>query len=181
MAFPEALITDFRETNPNIARGLEPGDDVSEPCQPDCLDRRRDRRLDGDARAPAAKARYHRDAEEPGRALGQVVRIYLIQTALLGLCGGLAGILVGVGSAAHLPGADRALLPDAAGNVVRAFVGDPRLAGRHADDAALHAASAAEHSQDEACADSPARHGRNAYRVATEAFRNANRAFAPLS
>lgn len=96
-AFPEALITDFRETNPNIARGLDRATTFLSLVSLIAL-------IVG---AIGVSTAMHAHLQQKmdiiatlkslGARSGQVVRIYLIQTALLGLCGGVAGILVGIG------------------------------------------------------------------------------------
>jgi putative ABC transport system permease protein len=95
--FPDALVTDFRETNPNIARGLNRATTFLSLVSLIAL-------IVG---AIGVSTSMHAHLQQKmdtiatlkslGASSGQVVRIYLIQTALLGLCGGLAGVVVGMG------------------------------------------------------------------------------------
>lgn len=95
--FPDALVTDFRETNPNIARGLNRATTFLSLVSLIAL-------IIG---AIGVSTSMHAHLQQKmdtiatlkslGARSGQVVRIYLIQTALLGLCGGVAGVLVGMG------------------------------------------------------------------------------------
>ncbi|HYP05095.1 MAG TPA: FtsX-like permease family protein, partial [Bryobacteraceae bacterium] len=95
-AFPEAMITDFRETNPNIARGLDRATTFLSLVSLIALIVG----AIGVSTAMHAHLQQKMDTiatlKSLGARSGQVVRIYLIQTALLGLLGGLAGVLVGV-------------------------------------------------------------------------------------
>ena len=75
-------------------------DHVPVAGQPDRAGDRRAGRGDRDSGAPAAEDGFHRDHEVPGREVGQVLRIYVLQTAGLGLAGSL------VGHRAGQPGAD---------------------------------------------------------------------------
>ena len=93
--FPEALITDFRETNPNIARGLDRATTFLSLVSLIAL-------IVGAIGVSTAMHGHLQQKMDTiatlkslGARSGQVIRIYLIQTALLGLCGGLAGVLVG--------------------------------------------------------------------------------------
>ena len=52
-AFPEALVVNYRDLNPNVARGTPARHHVPESRQPDRTHHRRDRSRNGDARAPA--------------------------------------------------------------------------------------------------------------------------------
>lgn len=96
-AFPEALITDFRETNPNIARGLQRATTFLSLVSLIALIVG----AIGVSTAMHAHLQQKMDTiatlKSLGARSGQVVRIYLIQTALLGLCGGVAGVIVGAG------------------------------------------------------------------------------------
>lgn len=95
-AFPEALIVDFRETNPNIARGLDRATTFLSLVSLIALIVG----AIGVSTAMHAHLQQKMDTiatlKSLGARSGQVIRIYVIQTALLGLCGGLAGVLVGV-------------------------------------------------------------------------------------
>jgi putative ABC transport system permease protein len=95
-AFPEAMITDFRETNPNIARGLDRATTFLSLVSLIAL-------IVGAIGVSTAMHSHLQQKMDTiatlkslGARSGQVIRIYLIQTALLGLCGGLAGVAVGV-------------------------------------------------------------------------------------
>jgi putative ABC transport system permease protein len=94
-AFPEAMITDFRETNPNIARGLERATTFLSLVSLIAL-------IVGAIGVSSAMHSHLQQKMDTiatlkslGARSGQVIRIYLIQTALLGLCGGIAGVVVG--------------------------------------------------------------------------------------
>ena len=63
------MITDFRETNPNIARGLNRATTFLSLVSLIAPDRRRDWGVHRDALPSAAEDGHHRDAEEPRRAL----------------------------------------------------------------------------------------------------------------
>lgn len=95
-AFPEALIVDFRETNPNIARGLDRATTFLSLVSLIAL-------IVG-AIGVATGMHAHLQSKldniaimkSVGARSGQIIRIYLIQTVMLGLAGGLIGVLVGV-------------------------------------------------------------------------------------
>ena len=95
-AFPEALIVDFRETNPNLSRGLDRATTFLSLVSLIALIVG----AIGVSTAMHAHLQQKMDTiatlKSLGARSGQVVRIYLIQTALLGLLGGMAGVLVGV-------------------------------------------------------------------------------------
>ena len=95
--FPDALITDFRESNPNIARGLSRATTFLSLVSLIALIIG----AIGVSTSMHAHLQQKMDTIATLKSLGarssQVVRIYLIQTALLGLCGGIAGVLVGMG------------------------------------------------------------------------------------
>jgi putative ABC transport system permease protein len=95
-AFPEALINDFRETNPNLARGLDRATTFLSLVSLIALIVG----AIGVSTAMHAHLQQKMDTiatlKSLGARSGQVVRIYLIQTALLGLAGGLVGVVVGM-------------------------------------------------------------------------------------
>ena len=174
--FPDALDHRFPRNEPKYRARAGSSDNVPESRQPDCAHRRRDRRIDRDARPPAAEDGHHRDTEEPRRAIGQVVRIYLIQTALLGLCGGIAGVVVGMGVQRIFPELIERyfnMRPETWFSPSSAMQG--LLVGMLTT-LLFTLASAAEHPQDQACADSASRHGRYAAGLASETRRSAIRA-----
>ena len=93
--FPEAMITDFRETNPNISRGLNRATTFLSLVSLIAL-------IIGAIGVSTAMHSHLQQKMDTiatlkslGARSGQVIRIYLIQTALLGLCGGLAGVVMG--------------------------------------------------------------------------------------
>lgn len=94
-AFPEAMIVDFRELNPNIERGLQRATTflslvslialiVGALGVATAMHAHLQTRMDGIAIMKSIGARSN-----------QVIRIYVIQTLLLGVAGGIAGVLVG--------------------------------------------------------------------------------------
>ncbi|MEJ7606174.1 MAG: FtsX-like permease family protein [Bryobacteraceae bacterium] len=93
--FPEALIVDFREINPNIARGMDRATSFLSLVSLIAL-------IVG-AIGVATSMHAHLASKLDGIALmksigarsSQIVQIYLIQTLLLGLTGGLAGVVAG--------------------------------------------------------------------------------------
>jgi putative ABC transport system permease protein len=94
-AFPEAMITDFRETNPNISRGLNRATTFLSLVSLIAL-------IIGAIGVSTAMHSHLQQKMDTiatlkslGARSGQVIRIYLMQTALLGLAGGLAGVAVG--------------------------------------------------------------------------------------
>jgi putative ABC transport system permease protein len=95
--FPDALVTDFRETNPNIARGLNRATTFLSLVSLIALIVG----AIGVSTAMHAHLQQKMDTIATLKSLGarsaQVVQIYLIQTALLGLCGGIVGVVVGMG------------------------------------------------------------------------------------
>jgi putative ABC transport system permease protein len=94
-AFPEAMIVDYREVNPNIARGLDRATTFLSLVSLIAL-------IVG---AIGVGASMHAHLQQKMEAIAimksiggrsnQVIRIYIIQTLLLGLAGGVAGVLVG--------------------------------------------------------------------------------------
>ena len=102
-AFPESLITDFRQTHPTIEQGLERATVflslvslialiVGALGVAMAIDAHLQQKLDSIAIMKCIGARS-----------GQIIRIYTIQTLGLGLCGGLLGILAGFGVQAAFP------------------------------------------------------------------------------
>jgi putative ABC transport system permease protein len=94
-AFPEALITDYREVNPNIARGLERATMFLSLVSLIAL-------IVGAIGVGTSMHAHLQQKMESiaimksiGGRSNQVIRIYSIQTLLLGLTGGLLGVLIG--------------------------------------------------------------------------------------
>ncbi len=89
------MITDFRETNPNISRGLNRATTFLSLVSLIAL-------IIGAIGVSTAMHSHLQQKMDTiatlkslGARSGQVIRIYLIQTALLGLAGGLVGVVVG--------------------------------------------------------------------------------------
>ena len=157
-ALPEALIADFRESNPIIMRGLDRSTTFLSLVSliamiVGAL---------GVAMAMHAHLQQKMDNIAVMKSLGatsrDIIGIYTLQTLMLGLVGGLAGVVVGRVVERTLP-----LL------ISRFFHMDIKLgwnlaasaqgiAVGHADHSAVHAASAAGDSQGSARDDSAARH-----------------------
>ncbi len=102
-AFPRALVTDFRETHPRITRGLNRATTflslvgliamiVGALGVAMAMHAHLQQRLDSIAVMKCLGARS-----------GQIIRIYLGQTLMLGLAGGLVGILAGIAVQAAFP------------------------------------------------------------------------------
>jgi putative ABC transport system permease protein len=95
-AFPEALIVDFREINPNISRGLNRATTFLSLISLIALIIG----AIGVATSMHAHLQQKMDSIAVMKSIGarsnQVVRIYLLQTSLLGIAGGLLGVLIGV-------------------------------------------------------------------------------------
>ena len=94
-AFPEALITDYREVNPNIARGLERATTFLSLVSLIAL-------IVGAIGVGTSMHAHLQQKMESiaimksiGGRSNQVILIYTIQTLLLGLTGGLLGVLIG--------------------------------------------------------------------------------------
>jgi putative ABC transport system permease protein len=98
-AFPEALIVDYREVNPNIARSLSRATTFLSLVSLIAVVIG----AIGVATAMRAHLQTRLDSVAIMKSLGgtssQIVRIYLVETALLGAAGGLVGI--GIGAAAQ--------------------------------------------------------------------------------
>lgn len=94
-AFPEALVTDFRETHPIISRGLERSTMFLSLVSLIALIVG----ALGVGMAMHAHLQQKLDNIAVMKSLGgrsnQILRIYLVQTLLLGLAGGLLGVMVG--------------------------------------------------------------------------------------
>ena len=95
-----------------------------------------------------------------GARSSQIMRIYVIQTLVLGLIGGMLGILVGLAVQARLSIADRASISTAAWSAARLDSGRAGHWHRPAGDVAVHRAAAAEHPPHPPGPDFPARNGR---------------------
>lgn len=95
-AFPEALIVDFRDVNPNISRGLQRATTFLSLVSLIAVVIG----AIGVATAMRAHLQTRMDSIAVMKSVGgrsaQILRIYLFQTAILGLTGGLLGVAVGV-------------------------------------------------------------------------------------
>ena len=94
-AFPESMVVDYRETNPNIARGLDRATTFLSLVSLIAL-------IVGSIGVATAMHGHLQSKLDTiavmksiGGRSGQIVRIYLIQTAMLGLAGGILGVVVG--------------------------------------------------------------------------------------
>jgi putative ABC transport system permease protein len=103
-AFPEATISDYRETHPVITRGLDRSTTflslialialvIGAMGVASAMHGHLQQKLDGIAVMKCIGARS-----------GQIIRIYTVQTLMLGLGGGLIGVTFGVAVAAAFPG-----------------------------------------------------------------------------
>lgn len=95
--FAEGLIVDFREVNPNIKRALERSTTFLSLVSLIAL-------IVGSLGVAMAMQTHLRQKMDTiaimkclGAKNGQIVRIYVVQTLLLGLTGGLLGVLLGLG------------------------------------------------------------------------------------
>ncbi len=95
--FPEALITDYREANPALTRGLDNATGLLSLMSLVALVLG----AVGVAMAMRSHLQQRLDSiaimKSLGARSGHVIRIYVIQTLLLGLAGGLLGVLLGLG------------------------------------------------------------------------------------
>jgi len=109
-ALPEAQVTDFREGNPGLTRGL---DNATSILSLICLVAMVLGAI-GVAMAMHAHLEQHMDTLAILKALGadsaDLLRIFLLQTLGLGLAGGLLGVAAGVGVMVALPTAFGPLL-----------------------------------------------------------------------
>ena len=94
---PEAQVTDYRETNPALTSGLDQATSLLSLMSLVALVLG----AVGVAMAMRAHLQQRLDTIAIMKSLGasspQIIKIYLIQTLLLGLAGGLLGVLLGVG------------------------------------------------------------------------------------
>ena len=94
---PEAQITDYRETNPALTNGLDQATSLLSLMSLVALVLG----AVGVAMAMRAHLAQRLDTiaimKSLGASSGQIIKIYLIQTLLLGTAGGLLGVLLGVG------------------------------------------------------------------------------------
>jgi putative ABC transport system permease protein len=125
-AFPEAMIVDFREVNPNIARGLVRATTFLSLVSLIAVIIG----AIGVATAMRAHLQTRLDSiaiiKSIGGRSGQIVQLYLLQTILLGLAGGAIGVAVGLGVEAIFPVLIERyfqLRPDIAFNPVAAMQG----------------------------------------------------------
>jgi putative ABC transport system permease protein len=93
---PEAQVTDYRETNPSLTEGLDRATSLLSLMSLVALVLG----AVGVAMAMRAHLQQRLDTiavmKSLGARSGQIVKIYLLQTLLLGLAGGLLGVLLGV-------------------------------------------------------------------------------------
>jgi putative ABC transport system permease protein len=94
---PDAQLTDYRETNPALTRGLDMATSLLSLMSLVALVLG----AVGVAMAMRAHLQQRLDSiaimKSLGARSGQIMKIYLLQTMLLGLLGGLLGVLLGVG------------------------------------------------------------------------------------
>jgi putative ABC transport system permease protein len=94
---PEAQITDYRETNPALTAGLDQATSLLSLMSLVALVLG----AVGVAMAMRAHLQQRLDTiaimKSLGASSGQIIKIYLIQTLLLGAAGGLVGVLLGIG------------------------------------------------------------------------------------
>lgn len=102
-AFPEAQVIDYRQTNPSISKGLERATSFLSLVSLIALIVG----ALGVAMAMHAHLQQKLDGIAVMKSLGarssQILRIYTIQTLLLGLAGGIIGVVIGAGIQAILP------------------------------------------------------------------------------
>ncbi|MBC8165213.1 MAG: FtsX-like permease family protein, partial [Bryobacteraceae bacterium] len=95
-AFPEALIVNYRELNPNVSQGIERATTFLSLVSLIALIVG----AIGVATAMHAHLQTRMDSiavmKSIGARSGQIMRIYLLQTSILGLAGGLLGIVFGM-------------------------------------------------------------------------------------
>ena len=96
---PEAQVTDYRETNPALTAGLDQATSLLSLMSLVALVLG----AVGVAMAMRAHLQQRLDTiaimKSLGAGSGQIIKIYLIQTLLLGLVGGVLGVALGVGGA----------------------------------------------------------------------------------
>ena len=101
---PEAQVTDYRETNPALTQGLDRATGLLSLMSLVALVLG----AVGVAMAMRAHLQQRLDTiaimKSLGARCGQIIKIYLLQTLLLGLLGGLLGVVFGVGGAAGVSG-----------------------------------------------------------------------------
>jgi len=94
---PEAQVTDYRETNPALTAGLDQATSLLSLMSLVALVLG----AVGVAMAMRAHLQQRLDTiaimKSLGASSGQIIKIYLIQTLLLGAAGGLVGVLLGIG------------------------------------------------------------------------------------
>ena len=102
-ALPEAQVTDFRETNPALTQGLDRSTSLLSLMSLVAMVLG----AVGVAMAMRAHLQQRLDTIAIMKSMGarssQIMKIYLLQTLLLGLAGGLLGVAVGVGVQAAFP------------------------------------------------------------------------------
>jgi putative ABC transport system permease protein len=108
---PEAQVTDFRQANPGLTRGLDQATGILSMI---CLVAMVLGAI-GVAMAMRAHLAQRMDILAVMKSIGarssDILRIYVLQTTLLGLAGGLLGVLLGIGVEAALPHVLGMLLP----------------------------------------------------------------------
>ena len=102
-ALPEAQVTDFRETNPALTQGLDRSTSLLSLMSLVAMVLG----AVGVAMAMRAHLQQRLDTIAIMKSMGarssQIMKIYLLQTLLLGLAGGLVGVTLGVGVQAAFP------------------------------------------------------------------------------
>ena len=100
---PESQVTDYRETNPALTAGLDQATSLLSLMSLVALVLG----AVGVAMAMRAHLQQRLDTiaimKSLGAGSGQIIKIYLIQTLLLGLLGGLIGVLLGIGVQVAFP------------------------------------------------------------------------------
>src|SRR5262249_16994783 len=103
-AFPEATISDYRETHPIITRGLDRATTFLSLIALIALVIR-PTGVASPLHCPLQQKRHSIAVMKCiGARFAQVIRIYTAQTLMLGLAGGLIGVTFGVAVAAAFPG-----------------------------------------------------------------------------
>ena len=101
---PEAQVTDYRETNPALTQGLDRATSLLSLMSLVALVLG----AMGVAMAMRAHLQQRLDTiaimKSLGARSGQIIKIYLLQTLLLGAAGGVLGVALGVGGAAGVSG-----------------------------------------------------------------------------
>ncbi len=150
---PEAQVTDYRETNPALTQGLDRATSLLSLMSLVALVLG----AVGVAMAMRAHLQQRLDTiaimKSLGARSGQIIKIYVVQTLLLGLLGGVLGVVLGVAVQLAFPVLLAKLINVADGDSRAVADGADGVGRGSVDDAAVYAASAAGYSRGTADSD----------------------------